>query len=119
MKKLIILALLTVSGFIYAQESSTVVQIDENLFAVTLKSGSMKQTGFYINVDGQLEEHGNWTLRSDNKILTKGVFEHGELQQITVFIDGERKTYTKNEIELNRLKRKIYRLESMLLSSND
>lgn len=119
MKNLITLILLTISSIMYAQEIRKVTQIDQNLYTVTLKDGSTKQTGFYINIDGTLVEHGVWTLRSDNKILTKGIFEKGELQQITVYENGERKTYTKNEIELNRLKRKIYRLENMLLSANN
>ena len=120
MKNFITILLLLVSTSIFSQTRTTeITQNSENLYDVVIKDGTIKQTGQYIKVEDRLEAHGDWTLFSDRTVLTRGVFNRGELVQITVYQDGERKTYTKTEIELNRLKAKIYRLENMLLSSNE
>lgn len=117
MKTFMITIMLTLSGLIYAQSTNEITKIDENLYAVTIKDGSIKQTGFYIENNGLLIEHGEWVLRSDKKILTRGTFNNGVLQEIVVYENGERKRYTKTDLEINRLKSKIYKLENMLLTA--
>lgn len=117
MKIFMITFLLMVSSALYAQSSKQIDKIDEDLYYVVIKDGSIKQTGYYTVVDGVLVEHGEWTLRSDKTVLTRGTFSKGILQEIIVYEKGERKRYTRTDLEINRLKSKIYKLENMLLTS--
>ena len=112
MKYLITLVFVLLFNTMYAQR--TVEQIDDNLYAVSIKSGSIKQIGYYTEVEGRMVAHGTWVLKSDNTTLTKGIFDRGVLQEITVYENNVKKTYTKTELEINRLKSKIYKLESTL-----
>ena len=112
MKYLITLILVLLFNTIYAQR--TVAQIDDNLYAVSIKSGNIKQVGYYTQIDGHMVAHGTWVLKSDNVTITKGIFDKGVLQEITVYENNVKKTYTKTELEINRLKSKIYKLESTL-----
>ena len=116
MKYLITLVFALLFNTMYAQR--IVTQIDDNLYTVSIKSGNIKQAGFYTEVDGHMVAHGTWILKSDNAIITKGIFDKGILQEITVYENNVKKTYTKTDLEINRLKSKIYKLENMLLTSN-
>ena len=117
MKTFMITILLMVSSVLYAQSSKQIDKIDENLYSVVIKDGSIKQTGYYTEIDGMLVEHGEWTLRSNKTVLTRGTFSNGILQEIVVYENGERKRYTRTDLEINRLKSKIYKLENMLLTA--
>jgi len=109
-------ALFSIVGF--SQNSRTVEQLDNDLFKVKLKSGSTKQIGYAKKVEGEIIKHGRWTLWVSGKKTIRGEFKDNSLVEITIFRDGTKKTYNKTDLELIRLKRQIYRLENMLITSS-
>ena len=118
MKKILttlIISMITLVGF---SQSRDVIQIDNKLYEVTIKDGNTTQYGYYIDVDGKLLNHGKWILKSDNKVLTKGIFENGNLIKITVYSGESKKTYEKRDLEIIRLNNRVRQLETMITSVN-
>lgn len=107
----LIILLFTVTCF---SQTYDVSKIDNNMYDVTIKDGNTTQYGYYINIDGKLLNHGKWVLKSNNKVLTKGIYEKGELIKITVFIDGIKRTYEKRDLEIIRLNGRVRQLENRI-----
>ena len=110
MKNLIsTILLLIVTLPILAQERK-LEQVDENLYSYTSYSnGKVAQRGYYKEINGSMFEHGIW---KDN-FGTIALFENGEMMWIKP--KGSQK-YTKEQMEIHRLKRKVAKLEQALTS---
>lgn len=103
---LLITFVLTI-GNSYGQER-TVEKVDTNLYKYTVKTnGKVHQKGYYKLIDGIFEEHSYWR----NEFGTVAYFENGKM--IWIKPNGKRK-YTYREMELNKLRRKVERLEAIV-----
>lgn len=110
MKNLIsTILLLLVTLPILAQERK-LEQVEQNLYNYRVyENGELRQNGFYKKIDGEFVPTGVWR----DSFGTIAVYNNGELQWIKP--KGNKK-YTKEEIELHRLRRRVARLEEALTS---
>jgi hypothetical protein len=110
MRKLITTIILLVMTLPILAQERVVEHIDGNLYSYKMYDGKqLTQRGYYKNINGTLFEHGIW---KDN-FGTTALFEKGKM--VWIKPKGDRK-YTSDEIELNRLKRKVQMLEQKLTS---
>lgn len=95
---------------ILAQERS-LEQVETNLYKYKVygDNGTLQQSGWYTKVNDEFIAIGIWK----DSFGTIALFQNGELQWIRP--RGEKK-YTKEEIELHRLRMKVARLEEALTS---
>ena len=101
-----------------AQKEVYADQIGDNHFIVTYVQENSVQTGEFIREDDKMIRHGNWTLRTHNKKVMTGKFDEGNLIKLTVYTDAGKKILTQTDIEIFRLKSRIYRLENELAFTN-
>jgi hypothetical protein len=110
MKNIITTIILLVMTLPILAQERKLEQVDENLYSYKkYEDGRLSQRGYYKNLNGTLFEHGIWR---DN-FGTIAQFKNGNL--VWIKPKGDRK-YTSDEIELNRLKRKVRMLEQKLTS---
>ena len=126
MKNLLILIVsLLMTYNISAQTTSVVnekskrhlVEIGDGLYQVTIKcgSGTNLQTGYYKNVNDDLLRTGVWKMYNDGKLIVKAEFENDRL----LWIKSQGVVYTSEEIELQRLRRRVSYLEqNMVVGTN-
>jgi hypothetical protein len=85
-------------------------QVDERLFSYREYSdGKLTQSGYYEKLNGRYIPIGMWK----NSMGTTAYFKDGEI--LWIRFKGEPKV-SKEQIEIHRLKTKVARLESMLVS---
>ena len=97
-------------GNVFGQER-VIHQIDDNLYTYKYvnKEGEVTQKGYYKKVDGSYLPHGFW---KDNA-GTKAEFRNG----IMVWIKPKgKKKYTFEELQIQKLKNRIARLEQKITS---
>lgn len=126
MKNLLILIVsLLMTYNISAQTTSVVnekskrhlVELGDGLYQVTIKcgSGTNLQTGYYKNVNDDLLRTGVWKMYNDGKLIVKAEFENDRL----LWIKSQGVVYTSEEIELQRLRRRVSYLEqNMVVGTN-
>jgi len=125
MKKLFLILILLFSLSVNSQvkeqnnDQPTIIQIDDNLYSFKSTSDNLKHVGFYKKINGKFVRHGKWKLISSRKKLMEGTFVDGEMQSLTIYEDGGKKTINKHDFEIIRLKRQIYRLEDKLSYTDD
>jgi hypothetical protein len=93
---------------------TTVSQIDDNLYEMTIKNSNIWQRGTFKLVENITVNHGRWIMKIDGNLKMKGLYDNGKLVELTTYTSGNKKTYTLNELKIIRLERKIYKLENML-----
>jgi hypothetical protein len=110
MKKIMFsILLLFVSLPMLAQERR-LEQVDERLFSYREYSeGGISQSGYYEKLNGQYVPTGMWR----NSLGTVAYFQNGEMMWIK--LKGSTKI-SKDQIEIHRLKHKVAKLETMLVS---
>jgi hypothetical protein len=85
-------------------------QVDERLFSYREYSeGGISQSGYYEKLNGQYVPTGVWR----NSLGTIAYFQNGEMMWIKP--KGSAKV-SKDQIEIHRLKQKVAKLETMLVS---
>ena len=85
-------------------------QVDERLFSYREYSeGGISQSGYYEKLNGQYVPTGLWR----NSLGTIAYFQNGEMMWIKP--KGSAKV-SKDQIEIHRLKQKVAKLETMLVS---
>ena len=94
---------------LYSQ-SKQLTKVDENLYEFVVRDGQkIVQQGFYKKVNGEYIIHGTWSDFSG----TRAYYENGNM--IWIKPKGDKK-YSREEIELHRLRKKVDRLEDKLAS---
>lgn len=110
MKKLITTALLLLVTLPILAQERRLEQVEDNLYSyASYDNGKVTQRGYYKDIDGKLIAHGIWK----NNFGTMALFEDGEMLWIKP--KGEKK-YTKEQIEIHRLRRRVAKLEEALTS---
>lgn len=110
MKRLITTTLLLLMTLPILAQERRLEQVEENLYSyVSYDNGKVAQRGYYKKINGSLIEHGIWK----DTFGTVALFEDGEMLWIKP--KGEKK-YTKEQIELHRLRRRVSKLEEALTS---
>lgn len=110
MKKIIFGFLLLFLSFPMLAQERRLEQVDERLFSYREYSGGrISQSGYYEKSNGQYIPTGMWR----NSLGTTAYFKDGEM--VWIKFKGEPKV-SKEQIEIHRLKTKVARLESMLVS---
>lgn len=110
MKKIMFSFLLLFLSFPMLAQERRLEQVDERLFSYREYSGGrISQSGYYEKINGQYIPTGVWR----NSLGTTAYFDNGELMWIK--FKGEPRV-SKEQIEIHRLKSKVARLESMLVS---
>jgi hypothetical protein len=110
MKKIMFSILLLFLSFPMLAQERRLEQVDERLFSYREYSeGGISQTGYYEKLNGEYIATGLWK----NSLGTTAYFQNGEMLWIKP--KGSVKV-SKDQIEIHRLKQKVARLESMLVS---
>ena len=116
MKKLLTILTLLLSISLFSQNPTTEYYkvSDVRYFSVTHnESGDITQQGSYLIVKGELKPDGKWV--SYNTLgKTIAHFDKGTMIKIKTF-DG--KVYTKSEIDMEKMKIKIRKLETLLVAN--
>lgn len=113
MRTLLILLFILIGFGSYSQTELTKVKKDLYIAKVYCDVGNLTQTGFYKEVDNELEPHRRWKQYTPLGTLVVK-YDEGQLQWIKLY-DGRK--YTKSEIEVMKLKLKVQKLE-ILLANN-
>ena len=97
-------------GNVFGQER-VIHQIDDNLYTYKYvnKEGEVTQKGYYKIINNVFRPHGFW---SDN-LGTKAEFRNGNI--VWIKPKGHKK-YTNKDLEIQKLKNRIARLEEKLTS---
>ena len=110
MKKIMFGILLLFLSFPMLAQERRLEQVDERLFSYREYSGGkLSQSGYYEKLNGQYIPTGVWR----NSMGTAAYFKDGEI--VWIRFKGASKV-SKEQIEIHRLKTKVARLESMLVS---
>lgn len=126
MKNLLILVVLVMTTFsvsaqsynLVKNESKThLVELEDDLYRVIIKcgSGSITQTGFYKKIDDDLVKSGIWKMYDNRKLLVKAEFQNNYL----VWIKSGGVVYTAQDIEIQRLRKRVnYLEENIIIGTN-
>ena len=110
MKKIIFSILLLFLSLPMLAQERRLEQVDERLFSYREYSeGGISQSGYYEKLNGQYVPTGLWR----NSLGTIAYFQNGEMMWIKP--KGSAKV-SKDQIEIHRLKQKVAKLETMLVS---
>lgn len=102
--------LLFFSVNLFSQERK-LIKLNKNLYEYKVydNDGNLEQRGFYKKENDIFLKHGLWR----SQLGTKALFDEGDL--IWIKLKGEKKYYWK-EIQFEKLKRKVQRLEKIIVS---
>jgi len=102
--------LLFFSVNLFSQERK-LIKLNKNLYQYKVydNNGNLEQRGFYKKENDIFLKQGMWR----NQLGTKALFDNDKL--IWVKLKGEKKYYWK-EIQFERLKRKVRKLEQIIVS---
>ena len=110
MKKIMFSILLLFLSLPMLAQERRLDQVDERLFSYREYSeGGISQSGYYEKLNGQYVPTGLWR----NSLGTIAYFQNGEMMWIKP--KGSAKV-SKDQIEIHRLKQKVAKLETMLVS---
>lgn len=110
MKKIMFSILLLFLSLPMLAQERRLEQVDERLFSYREYSeGGISQSGYYEKLNGQYVPTGVWR----NSLGTIAYFQNGEMMWIKP--KGSAKV-SKDQIEIHRLKQKVAKLETMLVS---
>jgi hypothetical protein len=110
MKKIMFSILLLFLSLPMLAQERRLEQVDERLFSYREYSeGGISQSGYYEKLNGQYVPTGLWR----NSLGTIAYFQNGEMMWIKP--KGSAKV-SKDQIEIHRLKQKVAKLETMLVS---
>lgn len=110
MKKIMFSILLLFLSLPMLAQERRLEQVDERLFSYREYSeGGISQSGYYEKLNGQYVPTGVWR----NSLGTIAYFRNGEMMWIKP--KGSAKV-SKDQIEIHRLKQKVAKLETMLVS---
>ena len=110
MKKIMFSILLLFLSLPMLAQERRLEQVDERLFSYREYSeGGISQSGYYEKLNGQYVPTGLWR----NSLGTIAYFQNGEMMWIKP--KGSAKV-SKEQIEIHRLKQKVRKLETMLVS---
>jgi len=100
-------------SFSYSQNKLKKVKNNTYEMVETLESGT--QVGFFKKTsDGKFVRHGEWKLLKDDNVITTVYYEN----DVMVWIEPENgKRYTKEQLEIERLKNKVNKLQEELASN--
>ena len=98
-----------------AQESQrTLEMMSDNLVkTTTYTGGKIDQSGYYTIVGSDLFKHGEWRIYSNGKVVSRAMFNTGQL----VWIDTSEGRVTSEQIKIKKLERKVERLERLVIAS--
>lgn len=107
---LLFIAFIVTIGNLFGQER-VVHQIDDNLYAYKYvnEEGEVKQKGYYKIIDNVFRPHGFWS----DSFGTKAEFRNGNI--VWIKPKGHKK-YTKSDLEIEKLRSRIARLEEKITS---
>ena len=110
MKKIMFSILLLFLSLPMLAQERRLEQVDERLFSYReFSEGGISQSGYYEKLNGQYVPTGLWR----NSLGTIAYFQNGEMMWIKP--KGSAKV-SKDQIEIHRLKQKVAKLETMLVS---
>ena len=110
MKKIMFAILLLFLSLPMLAQERRLEQVDERLFSYREYSeGGISQSGYYEKLNGQYVPTGLWR----NSLGTIAYFQNGEMMWIKP--KGSAKV-SKDQIEIHRLKQKVAKLETLLVS---
>jgi hypothetical protein len=110
MKKIMFGIFLLFLSFPMLAQERRLEQVDDRLFSYREYSGGrISQSGYYEKSNGQYIPTGLWR----NSLGTIAYFKDGEM--LWIKFKGDPKV-SKEQIEIHRLKRKVAKLENMLVS---
>lgn len=116
MKTLFTLLTLLLTINLFSQSDTTkIYQVSDQKFLLIKydQSGDLLERGYYLVIDGELEPHGKW-VHFNQMGKTVAHFDEGVMMKIKLY-DGS--VYTKSEIEVEKLKLKIEKLETLLATN--
>jgi len=117
MKK-ILLMIMILLGSLSMNAQTQVTLIDDNQYEIIVKTENITQIGSMKRVDSEWIRHGVWVMKIDGKFNSKGVYENDKLVRLTTVTEDGIKTFEKYDLQIMRLRRKIYKLEKMLSLRN-
>jgi len=115
MKRLVLLlGMLLFLTFGYAQQD--IAQVSFNKYEVVEHlSDNLTQVGYFKVIDGIMVRHGIWKLIRNGEVVKKAYYENGEFKWIECRINGK---FTRDQLQIERLKRKVERLEAQIVASD-
>ena len=107
------LALVCMVSFSYSQSKLKKVKKNTYKMVQSLQSGT--QIGLFKKTnDGNMVRHGEWKLLKDNEVISKVYYQN----DVMVWVEPKIGTrYTKEQIQIERLKMKVNKLEKELASN--
>ncbi len=91
-----------------------------NVYVMTItdQEGDLLQKGTYLKVDNRLIPHGIWRIYDTNThdLVTKSEYNNGIQKWVETTIDGAVVRYNQQDIELNKLHKRIAKLEKQVNS---
>lgn len=114
MNKLILIFVFSIFPFFGFSQNTEYTPILDNYYSVKFVDGNVKQTGYYLIENDQPLMHGKWILKANGEKSLVGVYDHGVLETLTVYIDGKPTKYTKHQLDIAKLRARIARLETAI-----
>ena len=116
MKRLVLfVAMLFFLTFAYSQKE--IAQVSFNKYEVSeVLSGELTQVGYFKMINGKVVRHGLWKLFKNGEVVKQAYYENDELKWIECKVNGK---FTRDQLRIESLKRKVERLEAEIVASNE
>lgn len=92
-------------SFTTTAQEKLIKEVGDNLYTYTENTikDEIHQTGFYENVNGELERNGTWKLYVNGELKTEAIYENDKLKSLIV--DGVE--YSAKDLYIFKLESKI------------
>ena len=103
--------------FAYGYSQNEITQVNFNTYeSVEHLSDNITQIGYFKVIDGKLVKDGIWKLIRNDEIVQKAYYKNDKFMWIECHVKGK---FTKDQLQIEKLKLQVEKLEEIVAANNE